>query len=200
MQQYTAHPWHGIPIGDKAPMVVNAFIEIVPTDTVKYEIDKQSGFLKIDRPQKYSNVLPCLYGFVPQTYCGAGVGEFCAQQTGRTGIAGDGDPLDICVFTERNIPHGNIIVPAKPIGGFRMIDGGQADDKIIAVLPFDEIYSAWDDIDHMPESLRERLRHYFLTYKAMPGMPNKAEITHLYSAAEAHTIIQIARGDYALLA
>lgn len=199
IQPYTAHPWHGIHIGDNAPSVVNAFIEIVPTDTVKYEIDKESGFLKIDRPQKYSNVLPCLYGFVPRTYCGEQVGLFCGERTGRTGIAGDGDPLDICVFTERNIPHGNIIVPAKPIGGFRMIDGGQADDKIIAILPFDEVYSAWDDIDHMPVALHERLRHYFLTYKAMPGMPNKAEITHIYGKQEAHHIIRAAMQDYTTL-
>ncbi len=196
---FTAHPWHGIPVGALAPDIVNAFIEIVPTDTVKYEIDKESGFLKIDRPQKYSNVLPCMYGFIPQTYCGADVGAYCSERTGRQGIAGDGDPLDVCVFTERNIPHGNIIVPAKLIGGFRMIDGGQADDKLIAVLPFDEIYSAWDDIDHMPESLRERLRHYFLTYKAMPGMPNKAEITHIYDRVEAHRVLEAAIRDYATL-
>ncbi|HNM07378.1 MAG TPA: inorganic pyrophosphatase [Chitinophagales bacterium] len=196
---FTAHPWHGIHIGDKAPEVVNAYIEIVPTDTVKYEIDKPSGFLKIDRPQKYSNVLPCLYGFVPKTYCGPGIGNFCSQQTGRAGIVGDGDPLDICVFTERNIPHGNIIVPAKLIGGFRMIDGGQADDKIIAVLPFDEIYSMWEDIQQMPSSLVERLRHYFLTYKALPGAPNKAEITHLYGREEAIRILELARKDYAEL-
>jgi inorganic pyrophosphatase len=194
--QYTAHPWHGIAIGEKAPVIVNAFIEIVPTDTVKYEIDKASGFLKIDRPQKYSNVLPCLYGFVPQTYCGQTIGAFCSDKTGRPGIVGDGDPLDICVFTERNIPHGNIIVPAKPIGGFRMIDGGQADDKIIAVLPFDEIFSAWDDISQMPDSLVERLRHYFLTYKALPGAPNKAEITHIYGKDESQEVIRTSIADY----
>lgn len=194
--QYTAHPWHGIHIGDKTPEIVNAFIEIVPTDTVKYEIDKASGFLKIDRPQKYSNVLPCLYGFIPKTYCGTGIGAYCAEKTGRSNIAGDGDPLDICVFTERNIPHGNIIVPAKPIGGFRMIDGGQADDKIIAVLPFDEIYSAWDDIEQMPDALVERLRHYFLTYKALPGAPNKAEITDIYGRDEARHVVMLAIRDY----
>ena len=196
--QHTAHPWHGIHIGAACPEIVQAFIEIVPTDTVKYEIDKVSGFLKIDRPQKYSNVLPCLYGFVPQTYCGETIGALCSERTQRPGIIGDGDPLDICVFTERNIPHGNIIVPAKTIGGFRMIDGGQADDKLIAVLPFDEIYSGWNDIDDMPESLRERLRHYFLTYKAMPGMPNKAEITHIYGKSEAHAVLRAAIEDYGI--
>ncbi|MBK7444403.1 MAG: inorganic pyrophosphatase [Chitinophagales bacterium] len=195
-QNYTVHPWHGISPGLNAPESVTAFIEIVPTDTVKYEIDKATGFLKVDRPQKYSNVLPCLYGFIPQTYCGQKIGEYCGEKTGRTGIHGDGDPLDICVFTERNITHGNIIVPAIPIGGFRMIDGGQADDKIIAVMYNDEIYSGWDDIDHLPLSLVERLKHYFLTYKAMPGAPNKAEITHLYNKEEARTIIKTSMEDY----
>lgn len=196
INNYTAHPWHGISSGPNVPELVTAFIEIVPTDTVKYEIDKESGYLKIDRPQKYSNVLPCLYGFIPRTYCGKLIGEFCSTKTGRTNIIGDGDPLDICVFTERNISHGNIIIPAIPIGGFRMIDGGQADDKIIAVMQNDEIYSGWDDIDHLPASLVERLKHYFLTYKAMPGTPNKAEITHTYGKEEAQEIIRIAIADY----
>ena len=68
--RYKSHPWHGLDIGTDAPNVVTAFIEMVPTDTVKYELDKVSGYIKIDRPQKYSNVVPALYGFLPQTYCG----------------------------------------------------------------------------------------------------------------------------------
>lgn len=193
---YTAHPWHGISPGPLCPDIVTAFIEIVPTDTVKYEIDKETGFLKVDRPQKYSNVLPCLYGFIPQTYCGKLIGEFCGERIGRSGILGDGDALDICVFTERNISQGSIIVPAIPIGGFRMIDGGQADDKIIAVMRNDEIYSHWDDMEHLPFPLIERLKHYFLTYKAMPGTPNKAEITHTYGKEEAHEVIRRSMADY----
>ncbi|MGZ8219214.1 inorganic diphosphatase [Methylomagnum sp.] len=98
-----------------------------------------------------------------------------------------------------NISHGNIIIPAIPIGGFRMIDGGQADDKIIAVMQNDEIYSGWNDIDYLPPSLIERLKHYFLTYKAMPGTPNKAEITHTYGKAEAHEVIRTAIIDYQTL-
>ena len=66
--RYKSHPWHGVDIGREAPVIVTAFIEMVPTDTVKYEIDKESGYLRIDRPQKYSNVVPALYGFVPQTF------------------------------------------------------------------------------------------------------------------------------------
>ncbi|MFI5172426.1 MAG: inorganic pyrophosphatase [Chitinophagales bacterium] len=198
-QKFLSHPWHGVSSGPQVPQIVTAFIEIVPTDTVKYEIDKASGYLKIDRPQKYSNVLPCLYGFIPQTYCGKHVGNYSGEKTGRGNIIGDGDPLDICVFTERDIPHGNIIIPAIPIGGFRMIDNGEADDKIIAVMKNDDIYSQWDDIDHLPGPLIDRLKHYFLTYKGMPGTKSVTEITHIYSKTEAHAVINLAIEDYALL-
>jgi inorganic pyrophosphatase len=74
---------------------------MVPTDTVKYELDKVSGYIKIDRPQKYSNVVPALYGFIPQSYCGGLVAEYAMQQSQRSGIMGDGDPLDVCVLTEK---------------------------------------------------------------------------------------------------
>ncbi|RYF55496.1 MAG: inorganic pyrophosphatase, partial [Cytophagaceae bacterium] len=131
---FKAHPWHGIPIGDQAPRQVTCFIEIVPTDTVKYEIDKATGYLKIDRPQQYSNVLPALYGFIPQTYCGEQIARLASEKSGKNVETGDGDPLDICVLTEREITHGDLILQAIPIGGFRLIDKGEADDKIIAVL------------------------------------------------------------------
>src|SRR6478672_1414034 len=107
---FKAHQWHGVSIGEEAPEVVTAYIEIVPTDTVKYEVDKESGYLKIDRPQKFSNIIPALYGFIPQTYCGELTGEYSAIQTGREGLQGDGDPLDICVLSERNISHGDFIL------------------------------------------------------------------------------------------
>ena len=87
--RYKSHPWHGLEVGDDAPEVVTAFIEMVPTDTVKYELDKVSGYIKIDRPQKYSNVVPALYGFIPQSYCGGLVAEYAMQQTQRTDIQGD---------------------------------------------------------------------------------------------------------------
>lgn len=199
MQQvFKAHPWHGIPIGDEAPHLINAFIEIVPTDTVKYEIDKLTGYLKVDRPQRYSNVVPALYGFIPQTYCGDKIGEYCSQKTGKPGIVGDGDPLDICVLTEKEILHGDIIMSVIPIGGFRMIDKNEADDKIIAVLKGDAVYGEWKDISDCPKSVVERLRHYFLTYKYIPGQEesNKCEITHIFGRDEACEIIKISRYDY----
>ncbi len=139
---YRAHPWHGVHIGHDAPEVVTSYIEIVPTDAVKYEIDKISGYLKVDRPQKFSNVSPTLYGFIPQTYCADRCAELCSTRVDRKDIVGDGDPLDICVITEKPISHGDILVPAIPIGGLRMIDGNEADDKIIAVMQNDAVYGS----------------------------------------------------------
>src|SRR5690242_8802254 len=124
---FRAHPWHGVPIGAEAPAVLTVYVEIVPTDSVKYEVDKPTGYLMVDRPQKYSSYCPSLYGFIPQTYSAECVAEKAIQRTGRQAIVGDGDPLDICVLTERPIPHGDILVEAIPIGGFRMIDGNEAD-------------------------------------------------------------------------
>jgi len=195
--RYKSHPWHGVSIGDNVPNIVTSFIEVVPSDTIKYELDKETGFLKVDRPQKYSNAFPALYGFIPQTFCGDEVAENCNFHTDRTDIIGDNDPLDICVLTEKYITHSGILVQAIPIGGFRMIDGGEADDKIIAIMKGDEVYSNWDNIDDCPQTLIERLRHYFLTYKDMPGQSeSKCQITHLYNKTEAHEVIRRSRNDY----
>ncbi|MFM7142422.1 MAG: inorganic pyrophosphatase [Alphaproteobacteria bacterium] len=194
---YRRHPWHGVPLGEDAPAKVTAFVEIVPTDTVKYELDKATGLLKIDRPQKFSNVYPTLYGFLPQTYCGDETGRFCTERTGRPGIRGDGDPLDVCILCERDISHGDILVQAIPIGGLRMIDQDQADDKIVAVLEGDAVYGRWREISDSPPELVERLRHYFLTYKQTPGSgPSKVEITHVYGREEALEVIRRTQADY----
>lgn len=194
--RYKSHPWHGIDIGDAAPEVVTCFIEVVPSDTIKYEVDKISGYLKIDRPQKYSNVVPTPYGFIPQTYCGAKVGAYCASKTGKARVEGDGDPLDICMLTEKDIPHGDLIAKVIPIGGFRMIDGDQADDKIISVLKGDVMYGGIKDISDLPDLVIARLKHYFLTYKDMPGLDRESEITHVYGAQEAQEIILLSMQDY----
>jgi inorganic pyrophosphatase len=194
---YKPHPWHGISIGAQTPEKINAFIEIVPNDTVKYELDKTSGYLKVDRPQKFSNVYPTLYGFIPQTYCGVQNGAFCAERTGRAEIVGDGDPLDICVLCEKNISHGDFIVEAIPIGGLRMIDGNEADDKIIAVLEGDAVYGNWREIYQSPPTLIERLKHYFLTYKQAPDAARtNTEITDVYGREEAYEVIRRSRADY----
>ncbi len=194
-QLYKPHPWHGISIGDKAPGVLTCYIELVPTDTIKYEIDKTSGYLKADRPQKFSNYCPSLYGFVPQTFCAEKVGDLCAKKIGRK-IDGDGDPLDICILTEKNIPRGDVIVSATPIGGFRMIDRGQADDKIVAVLKDDAVFGEWNDISDCPTAVVDRLKHYFLTYKNIPGTAFVTEIHSVYGRSEALEVIRASQDDY----
>lgn len=199
VREFKAHPWHGIEVGDDAPNVVTAYIEIVPTDSIKYEIDKDSGFLKVDRPQKFSNVVPALYGFIPRTYCDTKVAAYAAEKTGRVGLEGDKDPLDICVLTSRAVTHSDIILKAKIVGGFRMIDEGEADDKIIAVLEGDEVYehARWDDIGDCTEAVINRLKHYFVTYKGIPGEAKHiCEITHTYGKDEAYEVINRSREDY----
>lgn len=193
---HKAHPWHGIPPGDNVPEIVTAFIEIVPSDTVKYEIDKASGYLKIDRPQKFSNMIPTLYGFIPRTYCAEKTAEYAQTMSGKTVSKGDGDPLDICVLSERSVTHGDILLQAIPIGGFRLLDGGEADDKIIAVMKGDEFYRQWNDVSDCPDSYINRLKHYFLTYKHLPHEKNICEITNVYGREEAHEVIKRAMADY----
>jgi inorganic pyrophosphatase len=194
--RYKSHPWHGIDIGREAPDIITTFIEMVPTDTVKYEIDKVTGYLRLDRPQKYSNVVPVLYGFIPQTFSANKVAEYCMEKTGRKNIQGDGDPIDICVLTEKEITHGDILVRARPIGGFRMLDGDESDDKIIAVLYNDTVYGHFKDISDIPELVIDRLKHYFLTYKDLPGQESNVEITHTFGIEDAHEIIRRSMEDY----
>jgi len=194
---YRPHPWHGVPIGPEAPRIVSAYIEIVPTDTVKYEIDKLTGYLRVDRPQRFSNVCPCLYGLLPQTLSAERVAALSGQRTGKPDAAGDGDPLDICVLTVANVLHGDILLRAVPIGGLHMLDGNEADDKIVAVLEGDPSYGGWRDIEDCPSGLLDRLKHYFLTYKEAPDAVSRTtEITHVYGVADAHRVIEASREDY----
>ncbi len=195
--KFQLHPWHGVSIGEKAPETCTCFIEIVPTDTIKYEIDKPSGILKVDRPQQFSNVFPALYGFLPQTFCDIEVGNYCMEKTGRTGVIGDQDPLDIIVLTEKIIARGGILVQAMPIGGFRMIDQNQADDKIIAIMKGDEVYGSWKDISDVNEAVLTRLKHYFLTYKKNPNEDaNRVQIDAIYGREEAFEVIRRSQTDY----
>src|SRR5258706_13231824 len=178
-------PWHGVPIGAEAPERVTVYVEMVPTDTVKYELDKDSGLLTVDRPQKYSNVPPSLYGLVPQTLCAERAAAFCAEKTGRSGLVGDMDPLDICVITEKQITHGNIVVQAIPIGGLRMLDGTEVDDKIVAVLLGDAVYGGLGETSELPHLLLDRLRPYFRTYNQRPAEAHPAcETTTAYPPVE----------------
>ena len=194
---FKAHPWHGVSIGDEAPDVVTAYIEIVPTDTVKYEVDKSSGFLKVDRPQRFSNFCPVYYGLIPQTYSGERVANIFAKRARRKDMVGDGDPLDICVLSEKSIPHSDILLTALPIGGLSLADGGEADDKIIAVMRDDAVYGNLTDISQCPTRLLERLQHYFLTYKSAPGTTHhKVEITGIYGREESLKVIRASHADY----
>jgi inorganic pyrophosphatase len=196
-KMFQAHPWHGVTPGAEAPETVSAYIEIVPTDAVKYELDKHSGHLRVDRPQRFSSMCPSLYGFIPQSYCGEQVAQLCAERTGRTGIQGDGDPMDICVLTEKTFAQGNFFLQAEPIGGLRMIDGDQADDKIISVLQADLAYGHIKDITECPKALVDRLKHYFLSYKQLPGdAPRRVEIVDVYDRVEALDVIKRSFRDY----
>ncbi len=192
-----AHPWHGVPIGEGAPEEVTVFIEIVPRDTVKYEVDKETGYLKIDRPQQYSNVVPANYGFIPQTYCAERIADLARSKSNIEITGGDTDPLDILVLSEHHIPRGDIILKARPIGGFCLIDGGEADDKIIAVLKGDKVFEQYTEIAQLPKGILERFEHYFLTYKSLPGEPNACEIAFSYGREASYGVIRAAIEDYA---
>lgn len=194
---FQAHPWHGVSAGILAPQMLNTYIEIVPRDVVKYELDKPSGHLRLDRPHKFSSVSPTLYGFVPQTYCGERVAEICMQRTDRTNIVGDGDPLDICVLTEKTIMAANFFCNARPIGGLRLLDHGEADDKIIAVLENDLAFGEINDIGELQKGMIDRIIHYFLSYKQLPNdTPRALEVAAVYSRDEALEVIDASFTDY----
>ncbi len=189
--RWRPHPWHGLEIGPEPPRLVHAFIEICPFDLVKYEVDKTTGYLRVDRPQRSSSQHPTLYGFIPRTYCGDRVGALM-EGAGQ----GDGDPLDICVISERPISKTEIILNARVVGGLPMLDGGEADDKIVAVLQNDPLWDQVEDLADLPPALIERLNHYFLTYKLVPDQPNKISIGTPYGFEHAKTVIEAAMRDY----
>lgn len=192
--EWRPHPWHGLPIGREPPLYVNAYIEITPFDLIKYEVDKGSGYLRVDRPQRGSSQAPALYGFIPRTYCGEKVRLLCPG-AGR----GDGDPLDICVLSERPIARSEIIVPARVVGGLQLLDNGEADDKIIAVLEKDLVWGSAQEIGDLPQILVERLRHYFSTYKLVPGGQPQIVVQETYGCSQATQVIQSAIEDYEAL-
>jgi len=185
------HPWHGLSPGPAPPGLVSAYIEICPFDLVKYEIDKETGYLRVDRPQRTSSQPPTLYGFIPRTYCHDRVG---ALMEGAVG--GDGDPLDICVVSERPITRAEVILTARVVGGLPMLDGGEADDKIVAVLANDPIWGEVSDLDQLPAALVDRLRHYFQTYKATPGAETDVSIGESYGRERAEAVVTAALEDY----
>jgi inorganic pyrophosphatase len=143
-----SHPWHGVSYGENAPRIVNAVIEIPQGNRAKYEIDKESGLLKLDRVIYSSFYYPCNYGFIPQTY------------------GDDKDPLDILVITSVSV-QALCIMQAKVVGVMQMIDSGDADDKIIAVAANDPSVNHYNNIEELPKHFFDELRHFFEEYKKL---------------------------------
>ena len=189
--RWRPHPWHGLEPGPDAPSVVSAYIELTPFDTVKYEVDKQTGYTKVDRPQQTSSQCPTLYGFVPRTLGGARVAAL-AEGVDRA----DGDPLDICVISERPINRADVVLGARVVGGLKMIDNDEADDKIIAVLVGDLFWDTAQELGELPPRLVERLTHYFKTYKLLAGAENNVRIDAPYGREHAYEVINASIADY----
>lgn len=186
------HPWHGIATGQLSPKVVTAYVEITANEVIKYEICKKTGYLKVDRPQRFSSVPGTLYGFIPQTYS--------AEKTAalsKLASEGDGDPLDICILSELPIEKSDIIMDVRIIGGIRLIDSNQVDDKLIAVLNGDPYFHDVQDIGDINPVVLDRMKHYFLSYKTLPNEPAKTKIENIYGAREAYQVIQAGQSDYA---
>jgi inorganic pyrophosphatase len=161
--RWRPHPWHGLEVGNDPPHLVHAYIELTPFDRVKYEIDKVTGYLRVDRPQRTSSQPPALYGFIPRTFCGRRVGELCPGCE-----LGDGDPLDICVISERPISKSEVILDARVVM----------------------------DIADLPQALIDRLRHYFGTYKLVPGEDSQFSIEETYGRDDALWVVEAAIEDY----
>jgi inorganic pyrophosphatase len=189
--RWRPHPWHGLETGPNPPHIVNAYIEITPFDLMKYEIDKTTGYLRVDRPQRSSSQPPALYGFIPRTYCDKHVAKLSS-----TANTGDGDPLDICVISERPINRSEVILTARIVGGLDVNDGGEADDKIIAVLQNDNVWGNAQDISDIPPIMVERLSHYFATYKMIPGEESKLKVERIYNREHALKVVEAAMADY----
>lgn len=190
--RWRPHPWHGLPVGPEPPLLVNAYIEITPFDVIKYEVDKPSGYLKVDRPQQTSSSPPTLYGFIPQTYCAEQVAALCPGARG-----GDGDPLDICVISERPIDRADILLTARVVGGFQLLDQEEADDKVVGVLNRDPVWGEVGELEDLPAALIDRLAHYFESYKQLSGEPDVITIQKRYDTAHASRVIEASQADYA---
>ena len=189
--RWRPHPWHGLEVGKNPPHIVHAYIEITPFDLIKYEVDKTTGYLRVDRPQRTSSTPPALYGFIPRTYCDRHVAALSSKAE-----RGDGDPLDICVLSERPINRSEVILNARVVGGLDVNDGGEADDKIIAVLENDNVWGKAESINDVPPILIELLRHYFATYKMIPGEEPRLVVDHTYDREHARRVVEAAMQDY----
>lgn len=189
--RWRPHPWHGLSAGPHPPTLVHAFIEITPFDLVKYEVDKVSGYLRVDRAQGTSSLPPAMYGFIPRTYAGSSVSELMADSK-----RGDGDPLDICVLGERDITRAEVLLEARVVGGIPMLDGGEADDKIVGIFEGDRVFGSIREIEDVPPALLQRLVHYFSTYKLRPGETHDVSVGEPYGREHAEAVVLAALDDY----
>lgn len=188
------HPWHGLDPGPDPPLLLNAIIEITPFDGLKYEVDKTTGYLRVDRPQTGSALPPTAYGFIPRTLAAERVGAL--MENARDG---DGDPLDISVISERPVTRAEVLLHARVVGGIPMLDHGLADDKIVAVLKGDQLYGDMEELDELPGALVDRLVHYFSTYKLRIGQPRETvavEVGTPYGRDHASKVVLSAIQDY----
>ena len=170
---------------------MHVFVEITPFDLIKYEVDKESGYLKVDRPQRTSSLPPAMYGFIPKTYAGERV---AALMPGAT--SGDLDPLDICVISERPISRAEVLLQARVVGGLPMLDSGEADDKVVSILKDDAVFGGIGDIEEIPRALVDRLMHYFSTYKMGPDQTHHVSVGRPYGREHAEAVIRAALEDY----
>lgn len=169
------HPWHGAYYGSKAPEVVNAVIEIPQGSRAKYEVDKLTGLLKLDRVIYSSFHYPVNYGFIPQT------------------LGQDNDPLDILVICSQSI-QSLCLVEANVIGNMQMIDQGQVDDKIIAVAAKDPSVNHIKNVEELPPHFIAELKNYFEQYKVLEN--KKVEIDNFQDKTTAMNIIKDAINFY----
>jgi inorganic pyrophosphatase len=172
---YVLHPWHGAHYGEDAPAIVNGLIEISQGSRAKYEIDKTTGLLKLDRVIYSSFHYPVNYGFIPQT-----LGE-------------DGDPLDILVMCSESIQP-LCLVHATVIGNMQMIDNGEKDDKIIAVATEDPTVNHFTNVNELPKHFIAVLKNYFENYKVLEN--KVVEIDEFQDKESAYKVIHAAIEHY----
>ncbi len=163
------HPWHDVKLGDKSPSIITAIIEIPAGSKVKYELDKESGLLIVDRILYSSVRYPANYGFIPQTYCD------------------DHDPLDILVLCQENVAPMSLM-RAKPIGLMKMIDQGEPDDKVIAVHADDPEFSSYSDVKELPPHRMNEVKTFFEDYKALEN--KTVEVSDIFGVDEAKEAIE----------